>query len=411
LRGELARLVIPALLRAFPVRARAAHVQRLNSELLPAASRHLEPDVLRRLIAERLQYAELHSGQRVALWVCGLRFAPRVRSGELLRCVRTSRVRTRHLVNALAGQFDHRVPMPEWGPVAWARLFEALAPGTVPAPSGGHWVGNDHHRHQLVHVLLNRLASCVDDAAGVELRRLRELPQLAGWRPLTDGATFDNTRLRWAHRYQHEAPEAVAAALEGGTPANAMDLSVFVGLHLDHLQTRLRGDVDNGVELFWRDPVPGKPRRPRDENTCRDHIYARLRPALEQAGVTLQKESAHAGNTRSDLEVTVNVSGRLRMVPIEIKTESHREVWTAWRHQLDGSYTTHPGAQGVGIYLVLWFGHRPKALGRGHKKPRSASEMAELLRNEIPSADRQRLSVKVLDLSPLPRYGLGRRVG
>lgn len=101
--------------------------------------------------------------------------------------------------------------------------------------------------------------------------------------------------------------------------------------------------------------------------------------------------------------MTINVSGSLRMVPVEIKKESHNKVWTAWQHQLDGSYTTHPAAKGVGIYLVLWFGHRPKTLGRGHSKPASASEMEELLRSRIPLADRQRLSVKVLDLSLLPK--------
>lgn len=51
--------------------------------------------------------------------------------------------------------------------------------------------------------------------------------------------------------------------------------------------------------------------------------------------------------------MTINVSGSLRMVPVDIKKESHNKVWTAWQHQLDGSYTTHPAAKGVGIYLVL----------------------------------------------------------
>jgi hypothetical protein len=303
--------------------------------------------------------------------------------------------------------------MPEWGSAAWARVFETLAPGTMAERPFERRVGNDHRRRELVHMLLDRLASCVDEDAGLELRRLRALPELAAWRSLTDNAAFENARLRWAHRFRHEAPEAVAAAIAGGAPANALDLSVVVGLHLDALQVRLGGDVDDGADQFWRDPVRGEPRVPRDENACRDLIYTRLREALERAGVTLQKESAHAGNTRSDLEVTVNVSGTLRMVPLEIKKESHPEVWTAWRHQLDGSYTTHPAAQGVGIYLVLWFGYRPKAMGRRHAKPVSAREMEGLLRNQIPLPDRQRVCMRVLDLSLLSRRGDrgGRRCG
>lgn len=86
------------------------------------------------------------------------------------------------------------------------------------------------------------------------------------------------------------------------------------------------------------------------------------------------------------------------MVPVEIKKESHANVWTAWNHQLDGSCTTHPAAQGVGIYLVLWFGHQPKGLARGKRRACSALEMKEILRGQVPAEDRQRLTVKVLEL-------------
>ena len=57
-----------------------------------------------------------------------------------------------------------------------------------------------------------------------------------------------------------------------------------------------------------------------------------------------------------------------------------------------------PQSFGYGLYLVLWFGARPRATPEG-AKPRDASHIRELIVERIPEADRHRLAVHVLDLS------------
>ena len=160
--------------------------------------------------------------------------------------------------------------------------------------------------------------------------------------------------------------------------------------------------------MFWRDPVNGQC-KPRIENQCRDRLLGLLGPKLLARGVVLNKESAHAGDKRADLRAEIVVGDRRRVVPIEIKSEGHAQVWTAWRDQLDGLYVTHPDAEDVGIYLVLWFGRRPKSRGRGHVAPRTAHELQSQLRSLIPATDAVRLPVRVLDLSKRVASGTERR--
>ena len=66
-----------------------------------------------------------------------------------------------------------------------------------------------------------------------------------------------------------------------------------------------------------------------------------------------------------------------------------------------------PRRRAVGIYLVLWFGHRPKADSQGFI-PANAAELEERPTALLPIKDRVRLQVCVLDLSvtsPAARHG------
>ena len=59
-----------------------------------------------------------------------------------------------------------------------------------------------------------------------------------------------------------------------------------------------------------------------------------------------------AGETRADIEAICAGFN----VPVEIKKNSHPELWSALRTQLIAGYTNDPATGGYGIYLVLWFG-------------------------------------------------------
>lgn len=84
-------------------------------------------------------------------------------------------------------------------------------------------------------------------------------------------------------------------------------------------------------------------------------------------------------------------------MPIEIKKEDHRELWSAWRTQLR-TYRLDPASDGVGMYLVLWFGLKAKATPEG-ERPSTPKQLFELLSAMVPKEHRFRVHVAVLDLS------------
>jgi len=90
-------------------------------------------------------------------------------------------------------------------------------------------------------------------------------------------------------------------------------------------------------------------------------------------------------------------------IPIEIKRDYHRDVWSALNEQLDQLYTTNPDAAGYGIYLVFWFGaSRPNAIPRPAKDtppPVNAAIMEDILNKSVPMVKRGRLSAIVIDVS------------
>ena len=170
--SELARLVIRPLLRDFPTRARPLQLRQLNSELLPAALRHLHADELKAIVTERLAMDCLDSGQRIAWLVVGLRFAAHQRSRQLSQLVNNSRARTIRLRDTvhLQNQYASTSPLRA---VALGRLIEMLAPVNTPdLPAGTVWTGSREKVRDLVRGLVNQLATLDDTDAAEELSRL-----------------------------------------------------------------------------------------------------------------------------------------------------------------------------------------------------------------------------------------------
>ena len=64
--ADLARIVVPATIEKFPVRANEAQLNRLVSDLLPAALKHLEPAQLTAIVKRRLENTSIDAGQRIA---------------------------------------------------------------------------------------------------------------------------------------------------------------------------------------------------------------------------------------------------------------------------------------------------------------------------------------------------------
>lgn len=392
-RRDLARLVLPDLLKTFPLRAHEGARGELNRSLLSGL--HLLPrnqaqDIVRR----KLTLSTLDSGQRISWLIAQLPYEPSTAT-LLVEAVGRNQRRVAILGEVLRDQrvFGRQTdPMPA---VCIQHLIELLAPLTSYGPSwsdGG--VSDTCQREEIVRVMLGNLGSNPSAEAGQAIQNLLTGTLIGDWRELAEFQLQAQQRLFREATFSPSSSEAVSSLLCNGAPANIMDLSALLIDHLRSIQSELRGDPSFQLRQFWKDDGA-----PRNEEECRDQLLAMLRPRLEQQQIDLQPESRAAAAKRMDLRATTILSsGRRFSLPIEAKKDNHSEVWTAWRTQLQALYANDPSAEGVGLYLIFWFGRECKRSPEG-VRPTSASDLESQIRLRIPEADRSKLQVIVLDLS------------
>lgn len=207
------------------------------------------------------------------------------------------------------------------------------------------------------------------------------------------------SRLHREGTFRFPRPSEIVAAISGGAPVNAGDLQAVVLEELSRLRRELRTSDNTPWKRYWNLDRHGRPLDPRIENECRDHLLDRLRDRLERYRITAAlPESRRADGTRADVMV---LTGAGRSLPIEVKRHSHGELWNAASSQLEG-YARTEGSDGLGIYLVFWFGvdaQRLPAHPRGLPLPSTAEQLEEMLRADLAPDVRERIRVLVFDVS------------
>ena len=389
--APLARMALPALLDAFPLRASEAARDVLTRKLLPALS-VLEPKDAAALVRLRLRQTAMDPMQRICWLVADL--PHRVKAASDLVALVGHNERRAVLLGAALHEQGARVNR-QIDSKSVKHLIEMLAPIT----SRERWrrdgiVTAGHHRKDTVHGLISALASDPSDSAKAALRALSQAQSLDPWREDIRYAL----RTQAAHvreaRYTVPSPREVALTLACQAPANPADLRALVMQHLDDLLAEWRGKNSFALKLFWRDA--GK--TPNIENDCRDLLIDRLRERLKPLNVHAGRECSAAQDKRMDMCVEFMRDGRRIALPIEVKKEDNNHLWTAWRDQLQSLYTIDPDSQGFGLYLMLWFGMNVAPHPEGLKPP-SAEGLRGALEERIPVESRHRLAAQVLDLS------------
>lgn len=252
-------------------------------------------------------------------------------------------------------------------------------------------------RSDLVGNWINDLGGQPTEEAGAALETLIADKKLSDWHNRLGLARGRQRRL---HRDASFAPLSVAAIVEllrNGPPANVADLSVLLHEHLQDLGSHIRGDNSDPWRQFWADDQNAQPETPKHEDSCRDSLLAMLRNRLP-AGVDAQPEGQYAADRRAD----IRVASRGFNVPVEIKKNTHAELWTAIHDQLIAKYTTDTETGGYGIYVALWFG--PEASGyprhpADHDRPKTPEELADRLNESLSPEQRRTISVVVLDVT------------
>ena len=186
-----------------------------------------------------------------------------------------------------------------------------------------------------------RLANHGDGQAVENLDRLAIDPALAEWRyPLATARDRQRVVLRDT-AYQHPTVEQLCHTLNGGTPANAGDLAALLTDRVFELARGIRTGNTDDWRQYWNE-TRGQEPTPKHEDHCRDALLSDLRQRLP-AGVDAQPEGQYANDKRADIRVAFQGFE----VPVEIKKNRHRDLWSAARNQLVAKYTSAPATSGV----------------------------------------------------------------
>lgn len=393
--AQIAALAIPRLLRNFPLRAKKDQFNSLK-RLLHAALRK-SPSALDELVEHKLSLKGVDSAQKTLWLAMALLLAPELHEKALWRHIGKSPTRASLLAEFICQGFGARAShftVPEH---TLGRLIELIAPHAELERVSGY-ATDATERGDQIRAMVNQLGASTTAEAEQELQRLLDHPALSKLRfTLQDTLHQQRTKRREA-QFSFLTPEAVANVLANEAPANIGDLTTLALAHLDDIALELRNANDDGYRDFWN-VTQGKPNSQREENLCRDALLRRLRPRLNAQGVGIDPEVDHAADKRADLQLDYRNQFAL---PIEIKRDSHPELWKALRNQLMAQYINEPKAQGHGIYLVLWFGDSKKPMPAtldGGKKPKSPQELQTRLEALLNTEERQRVFVRVLDVS------------
>ena len=215
------------------------------------------------------------------------------------------------------------------------------------------------------------------------------------------GATYspkaqDAQRVTWRDAsYRHLTIEQVCQTLNDGTPANAAGLADLVMDHLDKIARKIRGGPTSDWRQYWNVDQYNRPTCEKPEDACRDNLLSDLQNRLEQLDIDAQPEGRYANDKRSDIRVYFRGSN----VPVEIKKNSHQKLWSSLRDQLIAKYTSTPGTDGHGIYLVFWFGKDLTQPPPSSTRPANAEELKKRLETTLSPDEARKISVCVIDVS------------
>ena len=393
--SEVACIACPRLLRTFPVRA-PRHLFNVLARLLWWGADNLDSSAMEPIVAAKLAARSMTAGQR-AYWHA----AQLVVSSEP-NLAGVEAFAEKH-ANALSGLFAFyqrpseqtsllgRLPSP-----SLARLARLLGANSRPLSAvrsePGKVIGSE-----LVRVTLEVLGTRAEDDALRALAELGDDPQMAAWHTTVQRVQQEQRVVRRDARYERPDVESVLLTLNRLSPTNVADLHAVAVESIEELSIEIRDGSTDGWKDFWNVDQHERALTPRPENTCRNTLLDRLQFRLRPIGISVVREGSHAMNTRSDVQFLANGFS----VPVEVKSSSSRDLWSAVRNQLIAKYTRDPGAGGYGIYLVLWFGNesKPCQMPESGTRPRNAAGLEERLRDNLTPEEARLISVRVIDVS------------
>ncbi len=406
---KLAQLAAPSLLRAFPVRCTRPQILALR-HLLWASVRYM-PDDLASRTATKLARSGMDVAQQ-ALWLgAGMLASPGRYLATAMEFIgEGSPVRAQHLMSFVVPD-DLPSFLMEWSTEHLATAIRGVGARVNPwrppddnemkAHFMTHAVEAADKARRLLSAWLDRLANKPGAKAADALEVLAVAPELAMWRHVIFEARDRQVLLRRDHLHQIPTADEVQKVLQDGQPANPTDLLALLVARLERLATEIRDGNTNDWRQYWNVDSHGRPKKkePRPEDTCRDALLSAVRGRLPTGvgvNVDAQPEAQYAEGKRADIRVSCGGHA----VPVEIKKNTHPQLWSAINDQLIEQYARAPESGGHGVYVVLWFGVRyTKTVPPSGRRPKTPEALRERLRGELAPDQRHKIKVVVLDVS------------
>ena len=383
------------LLEAFPVRAPNTQHEVLD-RLLGETLRYQDTAKLEALATNKLASTSMTVGQRVRWLAVGALINPSQHRQPLRTFAGESEMRARELAEFFRNSNADRNAgssslNSDSDPAVLRDLIEVL--GRWYGPRGGSGrVTLEMDASDRISNWTGLLGSMGNDQADQALSHVIDDPQLAKWLGHLSRAWERQKAVLRDAAYSHSSIEQVQRTLKNGLPANAADLAALLIEHLNGIAEDIRGSSSNLWRQFWNEEPELKAKR---EEACRDALLAMLTARLPS-----EVDATREGNYVSDKRADIRVSYGGFNVPIEIKKDSHRGLWSALQEQLVDKYSsTDPATSGHGIYLVLWTGgdkirRRPDVC-----RPATPDELRELLEGDLTPDQASKISVRVLDVT------------
>lgn len=407
--AEVAKIASLPLLKAFPTRCRTTQIETLE-RLLTAAIRRADRSSLQNLVDGKLSRTSMNVAQRARWLAAGLIVFPGKYTDRVESFIGTGRSRMSRMYDLLAllhsCAFEPlRFPGPSISELELlVRLFgRDVEPdavfGTEEFDEDGESMGgmftHEMSGSSFVREMINRLTADPNQEAADALEKLRTDDTLSDWHDILASSLHTQRRLRRDASYLRPTIEQISQTLRGGTPANAGDLAALVTDRLNEIAVDIR-DVDtNNWRNYWNEDSYGRPDYPKHEESCRDTLLALLRTYLPDGERSAQPEIRYPNNKRSD--ITISYPGF--QVPVEIKKNGHRELWSAMHNQLIKHYVRASETDGYGIYIVIWFGKKYTKAAPTGKLPGSPVELKERLAAKLSPEEARKISVCVIDVS------------
>lgn len=393
--AKVAKQITSKLIADFPVKASAKQLKNLRL-LMVAVMGHLDRDTQLKLIANKLSAKVMDVAQQAYWLTAGVLLAPELYLERTRQFAGKTQTRASHVFSLTQERGDRGGLLADLPATTQAFLIGLLGPRSTPreTPScQAYIVTSEMEMGEYVANLIVALAGNPDDTAMQALTALQQRQDMKHWGDSLSRALYDQRITRRKARFKPASVAKVCKTLANLKPANGADLWALTVDHLKQLIREIRDGNTNDYRQYWAGETPRK------EDDCRDTLLSDLKPRLARVGVLAEPEGRYADEKRADIKVMAAP----HHIAVEIKRETHPDVWKAIREQLVAKYGRETASDGYGIFLVFWFTGALKAAPTdGGARPKTPQELQRRLAATVPEELRNKIAVLVVDCSKPP---------